>query len=115
MVQHVADRHPGLVHAFQKAGQDGYQASNVFGQMIQNIAYATQSGSPELAKYANLVGMTVQQFKGLGGSDQILRVFESINQQGPRAITTLNRMGLDGMRTVAHHLRDGSAARWHRG
>ena len=90
----------GWSNAFQKAGQDGYQASNVFGQMIQNIAYATQSGSPELAKYANLVGMTVQQFKGLGGSDQILRVFESINQQGPRAITTLNRMGLDGMRTV---------------
>jgi TP901 family phage tail tape measure protein len=90
----------GWSNAFIKAGQDGMQAGNAFGTMVQNIAYATQSGSPELAKYANLVGMTVGQFKSLGASDQILRVFESINQQGPRAITTLNRMGLDGMRTV---------------
>jgi TP901 family phage tail tape measure protein len=90
----------GFSNAFIKAGQDGYQASNVFSKMLSNIAYATQSGSPELAKYANLVGMTTANFKELSGTDKYLKIFDAINQQGPRAITTLNRMGLDGMRTV---------------
>lgn len=86
--------------AFIKAGQDGYRAGNVFNRLMSDIAYATQSGSPDLKKYANLVGMTAGQFKELGGSDKFLKIFESINQQGPRAITTLNQMGLDGMQTV---------------
>lgn len=90
----------GFSNAFIKAGQDGYQASTVFNRMLSDIAQASQSGSPELAKYANLVGMTVENFKNLGGTDQFLKIFDSINRAGPQAITTLNRMGLDGMRTV---------------
>lgn len=90
----------GFSNAFIKAGQDGYQASSVFNKMLSDIAYASQTGSPELAKYANLVGMTVENFRNLGGTDQFLKIFDSINRAGPEAITTLNRMGLDGMRTV---------------
>ena len=90
----------GFSNAFIRAGQDGYQAANVFNRMLSDIAYATQTGSPELAKYANLVGMTVGQFKELSGTDKYLKIFDAINRQGPQAITTLNRMGLDGMRTV---------------
>lgn len=90
----------GFSNAFIKAGQDGYRASNVFNRMISDIAYASQSGSPELAKYANLVGVTTEQFKNLGGTEQIVSVFDSINRQGPQAIATLNRMGYDGMQTV---------------
>jgi len=90
----------GFSNAFIRAGQDGYRASNVFNRMVSDIAYATQTGSPELAKYANLVGMTTEQFKNLGGTSQILNVFDAINRQGPQAITTLNRMGYDGMQTV---------------
>jgi len=90
----------GMSNAFIKAGQDGYQAANVVTRMLTDITQATVSGSPELAKYANLVGMTTQQFKELGGTGQITQIFDAINRQGPQAITTLNRMGLDGLRTV---------------
>lgn len=90
----------GFSNAFMKAGQDGYRASNVFNRMVSDIAYATQTGSPDLEKYANLVGLSTQRFKELGGTDQITKIFEAINRQGPAAITTLNRMGLDGMQTV---------------
>lgn len=86
--------------AFIRAGQDGYRASQSFQRIMSDIAYSAQSGSPNLAKYANLVGMTVGQFKQMGGTDQFLNIFEAINRQGPRAITTLNQMGLDGMNTV---------------
>lgn len=90
----------GFATAFTKAGQDGFQAANVFTKLTTDIAQATQSGSPELAKYANFVGMTVQQFKELEGSDKIIEIVERITDQGPRAITELNKLGLDGMRTV---------------
>jgi len=90
----------GTANAFMKAGQDGYRASNVWTRMVSDIAYAAQSGSPQLNTYANLVGMTTQQFKELGGTEQINSIFEAINRQGPQAISTLNRMGYDGMQTV---------------
>ena len=90
----------GFSTAFIKAGQDGYQAANVFNKMMTDITQATATGSPELNKYANLVGMTNEQFKNMGGSDQFIKIFEAINRQGPQAISTLNRMGLDGARTV---------------
>ena len=90
----------GFSTAFIKAGQDGYQAANVFNKMMTDITQATATGSPELNKYANLVGLTTAQFKDLGGTDQFVKIFEAINRQGPNAIATLNRMGLDGARTV---------------
>jgi len=90
----------GMATAFAKAGQDGYAAANTFSQLTTNIAYAAQTGSPELSKYANLVNMTVEQFKSLEGSEQIIKVMEAISAGGPKVITDLNRMGLDGMRTV---------------
>ena len=68
----------GLSTAFAKAGQDGGQAANVFARVMSDVANASQSGSPSLAKYANLVGLTVSQFKELGGTDQFLKIFSAI-------------------------------------
>jgi TP901 family phage tail tape measure protein len=90
----------GVATAFTKAGQDGFQASTAFSKMVSDIAQATQTGSPDLAKYANLVGVTVEQFKQLSGTEQIVKTFDSLNKMGPRAITELNNLGLDGMRTM---------------
>lgn len=90
----------GVAAAFTKAGQEGYMASNAYSKIVSDIAYATQSGSPDLAKYANLVGMTVDQFNKLEGSEKVINIFERLNSLGPSAITELNRMGLDGMRTM---------------
>ena len=90
----------GVATAFSKAGADGYQAASTFNKVVSDIAYSTQTGSPDLAKYANLVGMTVDQFSKLSGQEKVLRFFDSLNTLGPRAITQLNRMGYDGMRTM---------------
>lgn len=90
----------GISKAFIKAGQDGYGAATAFTRMMSDISYATQSGSPDLAKYANLIGVTVNQFKAMSGVEKITSIFETLNQMGPRAITELNRMGLDGARTI---------------
>lgn len=90
----------GVATAFAKAGQDGFNAANAFSKIVSDIAYATQSGSPDLAKYANLVGVSVEHFNKLSGSEKILEIFDRLNSMGPRAITELNRLGLDGVKTM---------------
>lgn len=90
----------GFSNGFIKAGQDGYQAANVFNKIISDISNATKTGSPLLNQYANLVDMTTQNFKSLSGTDQVLRFFDAVNRQGPNAISALNRLGYDGQRTL---------------
>lgn len=88
----------GVSSAFARAGQDGFTAANGFSKMMSDITMASKTGAPNLAIYSNLVGMTVGQFKELGGTDQYLKVIDALNRQGPSAITTLSRMGYDGIR-----------------
>ena len=89
----------GFSAAFVKAGQDGGQAMTAFNSLLTNITRATQYGSPELKAYSNLLGVSVKQFKEMPKSEAVIRIFEQINKQGPGAIKTLDRFGLDGIRT----------------
>lgn len=90
----------GLATAFSKAGADGYAAANTFNGMLNDITRSVNNGSPDLAKYSNLIGMTVNQFKSMDKADAITQIFEAINKQGPKAIDTLDRMGYDGVRAL---------------
>ena len=89
----------GVSAAFAKSGQDGFAASNAYNKMLTDITRSIQYGSPELKSYANLLGMSVDQFSRLGRTESVTRIFEEITKQGPDAIKTLERFGLDGMRT----------------
>lgn len=90
----------GFSAAFLKSGQDGFTAANAFNKMLTDISRATRYGSTDLAMYANLVGKTVDEFKAMGSSEQMMALFTSINKAGPDAIKVLERMGLDGPRAM---------------
>lgn len=90
----------GVSTAFARAGQDGYLAANTFNSMIADITRNIQYGSPEVAKYAKTVGMTVESFKKLSTSDQVIELFEAINEEGGSAIRTLDLLGYDGARAA---------------
>jgi len=89
----------GFSTAFVKAGQDGGQAATAFNKMLTDITRSVQYGSPELKAYSNLIGVSVDQFKQMPRSEAVIRIFEQISKQGPDAIKTLERFGLDGIRT----------------
>lgn len=93
----------GVSTAFTKAGQDGYAAGNAFQTLLTGITQSVQSGSPDLAAYANLIGVSVDQFKDMAKNGQMSKIvsgmFDSFNKQGSNAIVTLQRFGLDGIRT----------------
>jgi len=90
----------GLSAAFVQAGNDGYVAANTFNSMLSDIVRQTQSGGPGLAKYASIVGVTVDQFKRLGSTKGVLEVFNAIAKGGPQSIQILDRMGIDGARAA---------------
>jgi len=89
----------GFSTAFVKAGQDGGAAATAFNKMLTDITRSIQYGSPELKAYSNLIGVSVSQFKQMPRSEAVIKIFDAINKQGPDAIKTLERFGLDGIRT----------------
>ena len=88
----------GFASMFSKAGQDGLGAATAFTKVSQDILQAVQTGSPDLHKYANLLGVTVSQFKEMGGERQLAGFLDAIARLGPKASMELNRFGLDGVR-----------------
>jgi len=90
----------GVSTAFLKSGQDGFAAANAFNKMLTDITRSVEYGSPELSAYANLIGVSVDQFKNMPRVESITQIFEAINKQGPQAIKTLERFGLDGVRSL---------------
>lgn len=89
----------GFSTAFQKSGQDGFTAANAFNQVVTDITRSIQFGGPELKAYSNLIGVTTEQFKEMPVAESVTQIFEEITKQGPEAIKTLERFGMDGMRT----------------
>lgn len=84
----------GISAAFTKAGADGYVAANTFNSIVQDITNLTQTGSPQLAKYASAIGDTLGQFQKLSGTQQITQLFQTIAKGGPQAINLVNQLGL---------------------
>ena len=90
----------GWATAFTKAGQDGGPAAQIFTKITTDIAHSLATGSPEIAHYANMLGITQKQFKALGGDEQVLRLFEKLHSEGRGASTEIARLGLDGPRSI---------------
>ena len=90
----------GVATAFTKAGADGYAAANTFNSILNDITREVTSGSPEIAKYANLIGTTSDNLRQMDKGEALTQIFEAINRQGPQAIQTLDRLGFDGVRAV---------------
>jgi TP901 family phage tail tape measure protein len=89
----------GISAAFVKSGQDGYAAANVYTKIMSDINRATQYGSPELKTYADLLGVSVDQFKQMPKAEAITQIFDDLNKQGPRGIKMLEQLGLEGVRS----------------
>ena len=90
----------GFATAFAKAGQDSGPAAQVFTKITSDITHSMQTGSPEIAHYANMLGVTQRQFKQMGGMEQVVEIMESLHSNTKNASAELNRMGLDGPRSI---------------
>lgn len=92
----------GISAAFQRVGADGFAGANAFNTVVNDISDAIATNSSRLNTYANLLGMTRDQFAELGRtnpSEAFVRFVEAIQKQGTRATQVLQQFGLDGVRT----------------
>jgi len=93
----------GFATAFTQAGQDTGAAATAFTKVSTDMLRSLQSGSPELATYANIVGTTSENFQKLAKKDSaeaVVRVFEALSKNTKTASADLERLGLDGPRTI---------------
>lgn len=89
-----------LSGAFSKAGADGYVAANAFNSMVADITQLSAAGSPQLAKYANSLGLTADQFKKMPAANAVAALFDKVNKEGAAGINTLNQWGINGVRAI---------------
>jgi len=90
----------GISGAFAKAGADGYAGATAFNRLVYGLTRTLQFGGPELKTYSNLLGVTSEQLQAMDSGEVVIKLFESLNKEGPLAIKTLDSLGLDGLRTI---------------
>lgn len=90
----------GLSAAFVRAGADSNAAATAFNQIMRDIVTLSATGSPELAKYSNAVGMTLDSFKELGNVEKFIAVIDAVTKSGDKGVQMLNNMGIDGVRAA---------------
>jgi TP901 family phage tail tape measure protein len=90
----------GFATAFAKAGQDSGAAATVFSKITTDITHSMQTGSPEIAHYANMLGVTQKAFKQMGAGEQVVEILEKLHSEGKGAAAELARLGLDGPRSI---------------
>lgn len=92
----------GISAAFSRLGEDGFGAANAFNKMLGDLNRSVREGSPEMAKYAQIVGKSAGEFEKLFKADPteaITQVTEAIGKAGNRGPRLLEGIGLEGVRT----------------
>jgi len=93
----------GMSAAFVKVGADGFAGAQAFNQVVNDMTDAVARNSPRIQQYANLLGMTSDQFKSLINSGNASQAFvdfiNAVTNSGTRASQVLEQFGLDSVRT----------------
>jgi murein DD-endopeptidase MepM/ murein hydrolase activator NlpD len=92
----------GIAAAFSRIGQDGSYAANTVGTLLQGVNRAVTEGTPDLSKYANIVGTTASHFQSMFKANpaQVLtQMTQALAQGGPRTMLQMEGLGLDSVRS----------------
>lgn len=92
----------GLSTAFAKAGADSGPGATAFIKITNDISEAVRTGSNVLDQYATIAGKSTAQFKQMAQENPaaaFVAVINSIRDAGPKGISILQQLGLDGART----------------
>jgi len=90
----------GFSTAFSRLGEDGTRAANALNKVMTDLTVSAKTGSPQISTYAAAMNMSASSLKQLVDTDPaeaVIRFTDAIAKQGPKAIDTLNRLGIDGI------------------
>lgn len=91
----------GIANAFSKLGEDGLGASTAINKMMSDLSRSVREGSPEMTKYAQIVGMLPDQFDRLfkqNPAEALTQVTEAIAKAGSGGPRLLEQLGIEGVR-----------------
>ena len=92
----------GISSAFARLGEDGIGASTAVNKMLGDMNKSVRDGSPEIMKYAQIVGKTTTEFTALfkaNPTEAITQVTEALAKAGSAGPRQLESIGLEGVRT----------------
>ena len=88
----------GISTAFARAGQDGARSANIFNKLANDITYMQQSGSPDLDKYASVLGTNREQIDKMSPVDILDKLTNQVAMDGKNGQDTLRYLGFDSIR-----------------
>ena len=89
----------GISTVANRAGADGTYAANVFSSIINDITQMKQTGSPDIKRYAQAIGVGNDQISNMQPLEIIDRLLKQVSSSGKSGVTTLSNLGFEGLRT----------------
>lgn len=92
----------GISTAFSKLGDDGYAAANAVNKILTDLNRSVRDGSNDMSAYAQIVGVTAQQFRAMYTANPartLASVTDAIGRSGVYGQRELEQLGLEGTRT----------------
>lgn len=86
----------GVSTAFLRAGANGTYASNVFAKLANDLVRMQQTGSPDIQRYANVLGVSQKEISGMNPVDILDRLTKQTASGGN--MRTLDYLGFDSIR-----------------
>ncbi len=86
----------GVSTAFQRAGANGTYAANVFSQITNDLVRLQETGSPEIQRYANVLGVGNKEIQKMNPVDVLERLTQQTAAGGN--MRTLDYLGVDSVR-----------------
>ena len=91
------DEVKGVSTAFLRAGADGQRSANIFNKLVNDITYMQSTGSPDLDKYANVLGFSSQDIQSATPVD-ILNQLQDVAKDPLRGQQVMRFLGFDSIR-----------------
>lgn len=103
----------GISTAFNRAGVEGGYSANIFAGITNDLVRMKQTGSPEIRRYANALGIDTEQIKRMNPAE----VFDLLAQkagtdEGVRTLTTLGIDSVRGQKALQGIAAEGGISRW---
>lgn len=92
----------GIAGAFSRLGDDSNSAATAVNKVLSDITRSVRDGGPQMLKYANIVGMSADQFSRLAKTnptEALKSVTAALGKPGAKSQRDLESLGLDGIRT----------------
>lgn len=89
----------GISTVANRAGADGTYAANVFSSIINDITQMKQTGSPDIKRYAQAIGVGNDQISEMQPLEIIDRLLKQVSSSGKAGVTTMTNLGFEGLRT----------------